>query len=101
MTEPKIPFTVIAARLEQAIHTDVGLHGLHVLLCGWQRKRRLRGFGRINFTQRAKDDKELHEPYLFQSELVSFGKYAGYDLTFDNVEDDPYKSVFSKIERFF
>ena len=94
MNEEKIPFTTIAARLEQAIHADVGLHGLHVLLCGWQRRRMKRGFGRINFTQRAKDDKELHEPYLFRSELIAFGKYAGYDLTFDRNLIDVYSDVF-------
>lgn len=76
----KIFFTTIAARLERAIHADVGMYGLEVLLSGWQNHRKRRGLGWINFMQRAKDA-GVDERFLFLDELITFSNYAGYDLT--------------------
>lgn len=82
MREEKVYFNTLAGRLERTIHADVGIYGLEVLLSGWNNHRDRHGFGRINFSQRAKDDPE-HERFLFVDELIGFSKYAGYDLTHD------------------
>ena len=82
MNESKVFFTTIAARLEKAIHCDVGIYGLEVLLSGWNNYRERHDYGRINFSQRAKDPPDF-ERFLFLDELIAFSKYAGYDLTKD------------------
>ena len=76
MKEEKITFTEIAARLEKAIHADVGTDGLKILLYGWRRKR---GMHPAVIAERAKENHG--EPYLYDYELRSFSRYAGYDLT--------------------
>ena len=80
MSKIKVSFTTIAGRLERAIHCDVGLYGLEVLLSGWNNYRERHGYGRINFSQRAADPPDF-ERFLFYEELIAFSKYAGYDLT--------------------
>ena len=82
MKNEKVPFTTIAARLERAVHADVGMYGLEVLMSGWQNYRKRHGFGKINFGQRARDEPAIGR-FLFISELMVFSKYAGYDLTKD------------------
>lgn len=74
----KIPLTTIAARLERAIHADVGMKGLRILLYGWKMKYRL--VDDYTFYNRSAEN---GEPYLTMGELMSFSRYAGYDLTFD------------------
>ena len=74
----KIPLTTIAARLERAIHADVGMKGLRILLYGWKMKYRLID----DYTFHNRSD-ENGEPYLTMGELMSFSRYAGYDLSHD------------------
>lgn len=79
MNDPKIPLSIVAQRLEKAIHADVGMRGLYILLYGWQQQRIRRGFkSNIRFGNRKI---ECGEPYIFLSELFAFSRYAGYDLT--------------------
>ena len=80
MNEQKVYFNTIAARLERAIECNVGMHGLEVLLSGWNNHRVRHGYGRINFAQREQDDL-IQERYLFLDELIAFSRYAGYNLT--------------------
>jgi hypothetical protein len=80
MNIEKISLTVIAGRLERAIHCDVGMKGLNILLCGWNNFRARHNYGCINFAARARDT-QGEEGYLFLDELVAFSRYAGYDLT--------------------
>ena len=39
MKKEAITLTTLAARLERAIHADVGMKGLNTLLYGWARKK--------------------------------------------------------------
>ena len=74
----KIPLTTVAARLERAIHADVGLQGLRILLYGWKMRYHL--IEDYTFYNRSAEN---GEPYLTMGELMSFSRYVGYDLTFD------------------
>jgi len=76
MKENAITFTTLCARLEKAIHADVGMHGLDILITGWIRKRNT--VSRETLRQRKKAD---GEPWLSYYEALSFSRYAGYDLT--------------------
>jgi len=78
MKENAITFTTLCARLEKAIHADVGMHGLDILITGWIRKRNT--VTRETLRQRKKAD---GEPWLSYYEALSFSRYAGYDLTED------------------
>ena len=78
MKKDAITLTTLAARLERAIHADVGMQGLNVLLYGWITK-----YGRVSralLSARKRDD---GEPWLSKVEVYSFSLYAGYDLTED------------------
>ena len=76
MNKNAITFTTLCARLERAIHADVGMHGLHILITGWIRKKNT--VTRETLRQRKKAD---GEPWLTYYEALSFSRYAGYDLT--------------------
>lgn len=76
MKENAITFETLCARLERAIHADVGMHGLDILITGWIRKRNT--VTRETLRQRKKAD---GEPWLTYYEALSFSRYAGYDLT--------------------
>ena len=78
MKKDAILLTTLAARLERAIHADVGMKGLRILLCGWKTKYHL--IEDYTFHKRAKDDGEA---WLSLGEAMSFSRYAGYDLTHD------------------
>lgn len=67
--------TTLAANLERAIHADVGMEGLEILLHGWIRKG---GISRETLRTRQKRDGEA---WLSNYEAISFSEYAGYDLT--------------------
>ena len=67
--------TTLAANLEQAIHADVGLDGIKILLHGWIRK------GRISRETLRKRERRDGEAWLSLYEALSFSEYAGYDLT--------------------
>ena len=68
----KYYFTDIIRRLEVAIHCDVGEKGFKILLYGW----RVRfGFSVHHFDAR---------DYMTETEIQSFSRYAGYDLSKDS-----------------
>ena len=76
--EKKILLTAICARLERAIHADVGMKGLSILMYGWAKKK--------NFNLNAliyMREKRNGEPYLTLNEAKELSIYAGYDLTKD------------------
>ena len=77
MMKHAITFTQLAARLERAIHCDVGLQGLNILLYGWMRK------GGINRSTLCMRKKSIGEEYLTLEEVRIFSLYAGYDLSKD------------------
>ena len=77
-TAKKIPLTTVCSRLERAIHADVGMRGLNILLYGFGQKYGLK----LNalFYQR---EKREGAAYLTLRELQIFSNYAGYDLSVD------------------
>ena len=78
MMKNAITFEQLTARLERAIHCDVGMKGLNILLYGWITKH-----GRCSRAQlcmRRSHDKVF---WLSHSEAEHFSKYVGYDLTKD------------------
>ena len=77
-TKANIPLTTLAARLERAIHCDVGMQGLNILLYGWRMKYHL--IKEYTFYDRRK---LAGEPYLTRPEAIHFSYYCGYDLTRD------------------
>lgn len=78
MNAKAVTFAQLTARLERAIHCDVGLKGLNILLYGWITKH-----GRCSRSQFADRKRREGEPYLTLREAEHFSKYAGYDLTKD------------------
>ena len=76
MRHNKIPLTTLCARLERAIHADVGMQGFNTLLYGWKRKYR-----RVNNAQLQMRRNKSGFQYLTLSEAQSLSAYAGYDLT--------------------
>ena len=76
--EDMILLTTISARLERAIHADVGMKGLTILMYGWSKKK--------NFNLNAllwMREKRNGEPFLTFNEVKELSEYAGYDLTKD------------------
>ena len=78
MMRNAITFAQLTARLERAIHCDVGLRGLNILIYGWITKH-----GRCSRTQFAMRKKADGEFWLSRSEAEHFSQYCGYDLTRD------------------
>ena len=78
MKKNAVTFAQLTARLERAIHADVGMKGLQILLYGWITKH-----GRCSRTQFAMRKKADGEYWLSLSEAEHFSKYCGYDLTHD------------------
>ena len=78
MKKDAITFAQLCARLERAIHADVGLRGLNILLYGWITK-----YGRCSRSQLGMRKKADGEFWLSRSEAEHFSKYVGYDLTKD------------------
>ncbi len=75
MRKDAITLTTLAARLERAIHCDVGLQGLNILLYGWMQK------GGVSRTTLFMRKKSAGEEYLTPKEVRLFSLYAGYDLS--------------------
>ena len=75
MKKKKYSMAQLAANLEKAIHCDVGIRGLRILLYGWMKKTQLASNSLLNERKRKKG-----EMYLTEREAKSFSKYAGYDL---------------------
>ena len=78
MKENAITFETLCARLERAIHADVGMHGLNILLYGWMKK-----YGIITYAHMSMRRKRDGSCWLSLGEAVHFSRYAGYDLTCD------------------
>ena len=78
MKKYAITLNTLAARLERAIHADVGMKGLKILLYGWKMKYHL--IEDYTLHKRAKDDGEA---WLSFGEAMSFSRYVGYDLVSD------------------
>ena len=70
MKKDAITLNTLAARLERAIHADVGMKGLRILLYGWKVKFHL--IDDYTFYNRSVED---GEPYLTMGELMSFSRY--------------------------
>ena len=75
MNKRKYPLAQLAANLDKAINSNVGMHGLRILLYGWMKKTQLVSNSLLNERKRKKG-----EMYLTEREAKSFSKYAGYDL---------------------
>ena len=78
MKKDAITLTTLAARLERAIHCDVGMQGLNTLLYGWARKKNW-NINALFWTREKRDG----EPWLSLEETKSLSEYAGYDLSQD------------------
>jgi len=78
MKKDAITFAQLTARLERAIHCDVGLKGLNILLYGWIAKHGM--CTRARLCMREKADGVF---WLSHSEAEHFSRYCGYDLTRD------------------
>ena len=78
MMRNAITFTQLTARLERAIHCDVGEQGLNILIYGWINKH-----GRCSRAQLCMRNKADGEFWLSLSETEHFSQYCGYDLTRD------------------
>ena len=78
MKKDAITLTTLAARLERAIHADVGMKGLNTLLYGWARKKNW-NINALFWTREKRDG----EPWLSLEETKSLSEYAGYDLSHD------------------
>ena len=76
MKKSSITLTTLCARLERAIHADVGMQGLRILLYGWRIK-----YGMIDITTLPTRRRLYGEPYLTYREALHFSQYAGYNLT--------------------
>lgn len=76
MKKKKYSLELLAANLEKAINSNVGVYGLNILLYGWRKKTGLAA----NTVLR--DRKKKHGfQFLYEDEVVLFSKYVGYDLT--------------------
>ena len=78
MKKDAVTFAQLTARLERAIHADVGLYGLNILLYGWITK-----YGKVTRLVLANRKRNDGEPYLTLGEAIHFSRYAGYNLTKD------------------
>ena len=78
MKKDAITFETLCSRLERAIHADVGMHGLQILLYGWITK-----YGHVN--RHLLNMRKINDgcEWLSLPEARSFSRYAGYDLTKD------------------
>lgn len=74
--ELKIPLTTICARLERAIHADVGMKGLDILIYGFRVKHGMLDAHAMNMRKR-----QTGYEYMTPLELYRFSLYAGYDLS--------------------
>jgi hypothetical protein len=65
----------LAANLEKAIHCEVGIRGLRILLYGWIKKEH-------KITQQTLSNrKRKHKTFfLTKTEAKAFSQYLGYDL---------------------
>ena len=70
-----ITLNELAANLDKAINSNVGMHGIHILLYGWMKKEH-------KITQQTLSNrKRKHKTFfLTKTEAKAFSQYLGYDL---------------------
>ena len=75
MKKRKYPLAQLAANLDKAINSNVGMHGLRILLYGWMKKEH-------KITQQTLSNrKRKHKTFfLTKTEAKAFSQYLGYDL---------------------
>ena len=78
MKKDAVTFAQLTARLERAIHADVGSKGLQILLYGWITK-----YGKVTRPVLNLRKRDGGECWLTLGEAIHFSRYAGYDLTHD------------------
>lgn len=76
MNKKKYSMAQLAASLEKAIHCEVGVYGLNILLYGWRRKHTA-----LTYAVLADRKKKHGFQFLYEDEVKIFSKYVGYDLT--------------------
>ena len=76
MKQEKYSMAQLAANLEKAIHCDVGIYGLNILLYGWRRK-----YTALTSATLSERKRKYGFQFLYEDEVILFSKYAGYDLT--------------------
>ena len=76
MKKKKYSMAQLAANLEKAIHCDVGIYGLNILLYGWRRK-----YTALTNAALSERKKKYGFQFLYEDEVKRFSKYVGYDLT--------------------
>ena len=79
MRKNAITLTTLAARLEKAIHADVGMQGLNILLYGWAQKTKR---PHLNATLQIREKRD-GERWLSPNEVQSLSEYSGYNLSVD------------------
>ena len=76
MNKKKYSMAQLAANLEKAIHCEVGVYGLNILLYGWRRK-----YTALTYAVLADRKKKHGFQFLYEDEVKIFSRYVGYDLT--------------------
>ena len=76
MNKKKYSMSQLAANLEKAIHCDVGVYGLKILLYGWRRK-----CAALNNAVLSERKRKHGFQFLYEDEVKRFSNYVGYDLT--------------------
>lgn len=76
MNKKKYLMSQLAANLKKAIHCDVGVYGLDILLYGWRRK-----YTALTNAALSARKKKYGFQFLYEDEVKIFSKYVGYDLT--------------------
>jgi hypothetical protein len=76
MNKRKYSMAQLAANLEKAIHCDVGIYGLNILLYGWRRR-----YTALTNAALSERKRKHGFQFLYEDEVKIFSKYVGYDLT--------------------
>ena len=76
MKKKKYSMAQLAANLEKAINSNVGVYGLNILLYGWRKKT-----GLVANTILRERKRKHGFQFLYEDEVKLFSLYVGYDLT--------------------
>lgn len=72
----KIPKQQLAERLSRILGKEVGKNGLNILIHGW--------FEHMHYSASYREA-VYHRPWLYITEAQELSRYAGYDLTKNEV----------------
>ena len=75
MKKRKYSMAQLAANLDKAINSNVGMRGLHILLYGWIKKEH-----KITQQTLSNRKRKYKTFFLTKTEAKAFSQYAGYDL---------------------